>query len=110
MNLVIDIQDEEDKSVVTLSGEIDIYTAPTLKKRLFPLTKSNSCLVVVDFTDVVYMDSTGLGIFIGALKNTKEYDSRLKLINLSDRLLRLFKITGLNKVIDVNGPIRGEAN
>lgn len=110
MDLIVDIQNEEKKSLVTLSGEIDIYTAPALKKKLYPLTKCSNRVVEVDFTDVVYMDSTGLGIFIGALKNTKEHDSHLRLINLADRLLRLFKITGLNKIIDVNGPIRGEVN
>ena len=107
MNLVIDVVEEIDKSVVSLSGEIDAYTAPQLKKALIPLTKGNVQTVEVDLGNVNYMDSTGLGVFISALKSTKEYGSHLRLINIQERVLRLFKITGLDEVIDINAAIRG---
>ncbi|MFZ3580457.1 STAS domain-containing protein [Virgibacillus sp. DJP39] len=107
MNLAIDVIEESDKSKVILSGEIDAYTAPNLKDTLLPLTKENGKLVEVDLDQVGYMDSTGLGVFISALKSTKEHDSRLTLINLQDRVMRLFKITGLDEIMDINEEIRG---
>ncbi|PAV30716.1 anti-anti-sigma factor [Virgibacillus profundi] len=107
MNLVIDIVDENRKSIVNLSGEIDAYTAPKLKEAILPLTKHSGHLVEVNLEEVNYMDSTGLGIFISALKSTKENDSQMKLANLQDRVLRLFKITGLDNIIEINAAIRG---
>ncbi|MBM7599910.1 anti-sigma B factor antagonist [Virgibacillus halotolerans] len=107
MNLNIDILEETGKSIVSLSGEIDAYTAPQLKEALIPLTVEKERTVEVDLEDVNYMDSTGLGIFISALKSTKEHESHLKLINIQDRVFRLFKITGLDEIIDVNAVIRG---
>ncbi|WP_404451211.1 STAS domain-containing protein [Virgibacillus necropolis] len=107
MNLVIDVVEENEKSKVILSGEIDAYTAPNLKDTLLPLTKLDGKTVEVDLEQVGYMDSTGLGVFISALKSTKEYNSHLTLVNLQERVMRLFKITGLNEIMDINDGIRG---
>lgn len=107
MNLVIDVVDEKAKSVVHLSGEVDVYTATKLKDNLLPLTYEKDHLVEVDLESITYMDSTGLGIFISALKSTNEHDSKLKLVNIQDRVLRLFNITGLDEIMDIEG-IRGE--
>lgn len=102
MDLSIDVVSEEEKSVVHLIGEIDVYTASKLKESILPLTERPQHIIEVDFGCVEYMDSTGLGVFISALKSSKEYESHIKLINLKEREHRLFKITGLNKIIDVD--------
>ncbi|KKE80722.1 STAS domain-containing protein [Oceanobacillus caeni] len=101
MELNIDIVEERNKSVVRLSGEIDVYTAPQLKEKLLPLTKMTGNEVEVDMEFVSYMDSTGLGVFISALKSSNENSSKLKMINLSDRVYRVFNITGLHEIMDL---------
>ncbi|HLR62933.1 MAG TPA: STAS domain-containing protein [Lentibacillus sp.] len=107
MNLKIDAAEGNEKSVVKLSGEIDAYTAPKLKENLLPLTKKEGHLTEVNLEDVHYMDSTGLGIFISALKSTKEHNSEMRLVDLQDRVLRLFRITGLDELITIDTAIRG---
>ncbi|GAA0447285.1 MAG: STAS domain-containing protein [Bacillota bacterium] len=107
MNLTINVVEETKKSIVNLSGEIDAYTAPQLKETLLPLTQQRGNIVEVDLENVTYMDSTGLGIFISALKSTKEHESMMRLVNIQDRVLRLFKITGLDEIMDINAAIRG---
>lgn len=107
MNLMVDTVEEKEKSRLIVSGEIDAYTAPKLKDALLPLTKVSGKTVEVDLEQVDYMDSTGLGVFISALKSTKEYDSHLRLINLQTRVMRLFNITGLDEIIEISDGIRG---
>ncbi|MEN2769206.1 anti-sigma factor antagonist [Ornithinibacillus xuwenensis] len=107
MNLQIHIEEGNDKSHVHLSGEIDVYTAPKLKDALIPLTSKQGNTIEVNLEQVKYMDSTGLGVFVNALKSSKENGSKLKLINLQDRVLRLFQITGLQEIMDINATIRG---
>ncbi len=107
MNLRIRIDEENNKSVVHLTGEIDVYTAPLLKDALLPLTKQQGNVLEVNLEHVNYMDSTGLGVFVNALKSTKENDCVLRLVNLQDRVLRLFQITGLHEIMDINATIRG---
>lgn len=107
MNLKIDVTEDNRKSTVKLSGEIDAYTAPQLKEKLLPLTKIEEHQAEVNLQDVHYMDSTGLGVFISALKSTKENNSEMRLVDLQDRVLRLFSITGLDEIITIDTAIRG---
>jgi anti-sigma B factor antagonist len=107
MNLQIQIDEKNNKTVVQLSGEIDVYTAPDLKEALLPLTLKKGHLLEINLENVSYMDSTGLGIFVNVLKSSKEHDSHLKLVRLQDRVLRLFHITGLHEIMDINTTIRG---
>lgn len=109
MNINLDIKTEEleGETVLTLIGEIDAYTAPILKEQLLPLTARQDHLITVNLESVDYMDSTGLGVFISALKATKEHDSKLKLVNLQDRVHRLFKITSLDTIISIDTIVRG---
>lgn len=107
MNLSIDVTNNEGVSNVVLAGEVDAFTAPKLKETLLPLTKEKGHIVEVDFQDVNYMDSTGLGVFISALKSTKEYDSTMRLVRMEDRVYRLFKITGLTEIMNIESTVQG---
>ena len=107
MNLTIDTEQEHDRTVLFLSGELDIYTAPNLKEKLVPLVEQKDAMVEIDMDEVNYMDSTGIGVFIHALKTAKQSGSKMKLTNLQEKTLRLFEITGLDEVLDINSSIRG---
>lgn len=107
MNLTVNVEKNEKEYVLALSGEIDVYTAPRLKEKLLPLTKEKGTLVKINLEKVGYMDSTGLGVFISALKSTREHGSHLVLTNLPKKVFRLFEITGLNEIIDIEEKVRG---
>ncbi|GEL78777.1 STAS domain-containing protein [Tenuibacillus multivorans] len=107
MNLHIDDYKDGDLYVLKLAGEIDAYTAPQLKEKLLELIKTEGIGVMVDLEKINYMDSTGLGVFISALKTANETNRSFKLINLQENVYRLFNITGLNEVMDIDNTIRG---
>lgn len=90
------------KTFVFVAGEIDAFTAPKLREELLPLANEQMNSLIVSLKDVSYIDSTGLGVFIGLLKEVRKNDGELKLVDLSDRLERLFQITGLNNIIDIS--------
>lgn len=110
MNLTINIDEKNKQAIMTLKGEIDIYTAPKLKEQLNELVGESKADVIVDLKGVTYMDSTGLGTFVSGLKHAKESDAKLKLIRANDRLIRLFQVTGLDSVIDVQSIEEGDIN
>jgi anti-sigma B factor antagonist len=101
MNITIDKQDNQEKIFVVVGGEIDAYTAPKLREELVSIAEGQNKTLVINLKDVSYIDSTGLGVFIGIYKLLKQNDGELKLINLSARLERLFEITGLSNIIDI---------
>jgi len=101
-------QHQNEKDVfVHVSGEIDAYTAPKLREELFPLTEKEGVEMVVNLSEVSYMDSTGLGVFVGVFKNVRANNGKFQIVGLSDRLKRLFEITGLADIIDINSGIEG---
>ncbi|MEJ8778901.1 anti-sigma factor antagonist [Pseudogracilibacillus sp. ICA-222130] len=101
MNLNIDIKDEGKKSIVQLSGEIDVYTAPALRDKLIPLTEKAGHKIKIDLENISYLDSTGLGVFINAYKSSKQHNSIIEIIHVKDRVLRLFQVTGLHEIMNV---------
>jgi len=101
LNLTIHVEKGENQSTVFLKGEIDIYTVDAIEQKLLPLTEIKGHTIVVNLQDVNYMDSTGLGLFIKALKVSTKQESKLKLTQLQERITRLFKITGLDEVIQI---------
>lgn len=100
---------DETNGIVTvfLVGEIDAYTVPELQEIMDAFVEEKKPNIIVDLEKVNYIDSTGVGMFIGTLKSVKEYDGKLQLLNMQDRVYRLFQITGLTEVMDVKAAIRG---
>lgn len=108
MNLEINRSEDKKGAILSLSGEIDAYTAPQLKESFGTLLGQEDQTIIVDMEKVTYMDSTGLGVFISALKSAKEKNKQLKLVNIQERVYRLFQITGLDEIMDLKAVIRGE--
>lgn len=83
---------------IYLSGEVDIYTSQSLKERLYSIIESNKTDLIIDCKELNYIDSTGLGIFVGSLKKAKQYEKKIYISNLKDNIKKLFVITGLDKI------------
>ncbi|WP_046175782.1 anti-sigma factor antagonist [Domibacillus indicus] len=107
MNISIDVQEQEQQTTIKISGEIDAYTAPKLRETAFPYTEKKETNLVIDLSEVSYMDSTGLGVFVGLFKSLNANDGTMKLVGLSDRLKRLFDITGLADIMNINSGSEG---
>jgi anti-sigma B factor antagonist len=87
-----------DSARVSITGEIDIYTAQLFKEKLYNVVDSSGRDLNIDCSNLNYIDSTGLGIFVGALKKTKVNGKEIYLENLKDNIKKLFVITGLDKL------------
>jgi anti-sigma B factor antagonist len=81
--------------VVEPHGEVDVLTAPQLGRRLLSLTDEGKTSVVVDLSLVTFIDSTGIGVLLNALRQITRRNGRLVLVCPSERTLRPFEITGL---------------
>jgi anti-sigma B factor antagonist len=84
--------------VVTVEGEIDIYTAPRLRELLIDLVGKGNYHLIVDLDKVGFLDSTGLGVLVGGLKRVRPHDGWLDLVCTQEQILNIFRITGLTKV------------
>jgi anti-sigma B factor antagonist len=84
-----------------LSGSLDIATSPTVRAALTDASERGNHRLVVDLTNVEFLDSTGLGALIGAQRRAKEVDGDVRLVVKEGQILRLLRITGLLKVFNV---------
>ena len=91
--------------VVAAFGEIDVATAPPLRDRLQALIAGGSPTVVVDLLGVTFLDSTALGVLVGALKRCREGGGDLPLVITEPRLLKVFEITGLTGVFPIHSDV-----
>ena len=100
MSLTIKKNYEEQRGIweMELNGEIDIYTAAELKKNFQEMFEEKKEPVEIDLKNLEYIDSTGLGVLIGALKRLKEEDKHIALFHVKPNILKLLNITGLNKI------------
>lgn len=89
------------KTVVEVSGEIDVYTAPRLRETLISLVDAGNYHLIVDMEGVEFLDSTGLGVLVGGLKRVRAHDGSIDLVCTQGRILRIFRITGLSKVFSI---------
>ncbi len=86
---------DESTHVVSPKGEIDILTAPQLGRRLLGLADEGKTGVVVDLSKVTFMDSTGIGVLLNAVRALASRHGRLVLVCPNERVLRPFQVTGL---------------
>jgi anti-sigma B factor antagonist len=93
--------------VVDVEGEIDVYTAPRLRELLIDLVNKNNYQLVVNMEKVEFLDSTGLGVLVGGLKRVRAHDGSLDLVCTQERILKIFRITGLTKVFGIHETVDG---
>ena len=87
--------------VIDVQGEIDIYTAPRLRELLINLVSKGSYQLVVNLDKVGFLDSTGLGVLVGGLRRVRAHDGSLDLVCTQQRILKIFRITGLTEVFGI---------
>lgn len=101
MELSLNHYDKDGQTVLQVGGEVDIYTAPRLRERLVELVGEGHHRIIVDMTGVDFLDSTGLGVLVGGLKRVRSHDGSLALVCDQERILKIFRITGLTKVFPI---------
>lgn len=91
----------ETTCILAIEGEIDVYTSPQLKQDITQLAEKGVKHLIINLSQVEYLDSTGLGVLIGGLKRLRENDGNMALVGPGMRILRIFEITGLDKIFDI---------
>src|ERR671931_1334111 len=96
------------RHVISLTGEVDLYTAPELKEQLLELIANGARDVIVDFTGTTFIDSTTLGVLVGGVKRLRPKGGRLAIVCSDRNITKIFEITGLDRVFTIY-PTRAEA-
>lgn len=90
-----------DCALIRVAGEIDVYSAPQLREAILALIGTGVSHVIADLRGVDFLDSTGLGAIVGGHKRLRTNDGSLVLAASPDRIVRLFRITGLDRAFSL---------
>ncbi len=102
MNLTISERSPNPETrILDVEGEIDVYTSTQLKEQIINTIATGVKYVAMNLAKVDYLDSTGLGVLIGALKRLREKQGNLVIVSPSMRIMRIFEITGLYKIFTI---------
>lgn len=107
MDLQLESTERDGWGVLEVHGEVDVATAPRLREHLLRLVNDQRHRIVVDLLGVDFIDSTGLGVLIGALKRVRSHDGDLRLVIGDARILKVFSITGLDQVFSISESVEG---
>ena len=93
----------DDAYVISLAGEVDLYTAPEVTPQLLEVIAQGGKQVIVDFTNTTFIDSTTLGVLVGGVKRLRTNDGQLSLVCNDRNITKIFEITGLDRVFEIHG-------
>ena len=103
MNFDINTEQLSDEQyVISLSGEVDLYTAPEFKQQLLDVISKGAKDVVVDFSNTTFIDSTTLGVLVGGVKRLRQNEGQLSLVCSDRNITKIFEITGLDRVFTIH--------
>jgi len=92
-------------TVVDVTGDLDMASAPALRQLILQLVSNGARLVAVDLTAADFVDSTGLGMLVAALKRVRTHDGELVVICPEPRLRRIFELTDLVSVFGLRDSV-----
>jgi len=102
-NFGVDISADAGDVVVAVRGELDVLTAPFLWEQIEPVLPTVTGKLVLDFTDLSFIDSMGLGVLVRAQSRMRGEESERQIVirNPNAHSRKVFEITGLDRVLDI---------
>ena len=91
----------EEQAVVTIKGEVDIYSVDQFRKSIEKSINQKTSKIILDCTDLSYIDSTGMGVHIEMRNKTMEMGQKIVMKNPKPNIKKLLSLTGVDKIIEI---------
>ena len=101
MVFALDVAEREGWTVVSVTGELELATAPRLRQQVVSLAGGGCLRLVLDLSGVDFIDSVGLGVVVAALRRTRGRGGDLRVVAPQERVRSLFRLTRLDEIIEV---------
>ncbi len=97
----IQFKDMGEHKIILVSGEVDLYNVSELKKALFSITDGKHSSVIVDMSNVNYMDSSGIGALVAGQKKMRAHNGKFALMKIHEDVLNILKLATLDKFFKI---------
>ena len=99
--LAYEVEKRNNYAVITMVGDLDMHSLPMAKDAVAKLIGEGINRIIFDLKKVKYIDTSGLGFFIGTLRKLKDKGGNLRLVNPNSYISGIFNLINLNKMIDI---------
>ena len=100
-NFAVQRVDNVAYSVLKVGGFLDAHTAPQLEEAIQDLVDEKRCKIIVNFEDLKYISSAGLGVFMGFIEEVRNMGGDIKMSNMSPKIFRVFDLLGFPTLYDI---------
>lgn len=105
----VDYTKENKTLTLRLTEEIDQHTADRIRMQIDnEITRYSPKTVVFDFKNMSFMDSSGIGMVLGRYKLTKMIGGNFKIVNVGNRMKKIFDMSGVSRIIDIEEEVKEE--
>ncbi|MBN1153334.1 STAS domain-containing protein [candidate division KSB1 bacterium] len=94
-------RDDGSVSILYVKGYLDAHTAPKLEQEIQKLINEQNFKIIVNFNELSYISSAGLGVFMGFIENVREKNGDIKLTNMNPKIYRVFDLLGFPTLYDI---------
>ncbi len=95
------IKEQGDVSIINLKGYLDAHTAPILENNFVNLISKNKFKIVVDFKELAYISSAGLGVFMAYVEEIRQNKGDIKLSGMSEKVYNIFDLLGFPLLYEI---------
>lgn len=96
---------DRSSSVIRLSGDVDLYAAPELKRLMFEAIQAGNTDLICDLSEVTFIDSTALGVMIQARKRLEPGGGSVRVACPDPAIADVFELVGLDRMVPVHGSL-----
>jgi len=100
-NFTVNRTDKDNISVLYIGGFLDAHTAPDLEDAIQNLIDGDRYKIIVNFKDLNYISSAGLGVFMGFIEHIRDNNGDIKMSNMSPKIFRVFDLLGFPTLYDI---------
>ncbi len=106
----VKIEFSDNTVIAYLEGELDHHTAKPMREEIDAAVESNTPkLLVLDFKDITFMDSSGIGLVMGRYKLVSKYNAKLTITNPSPQIYKVMQLAGLSRLATIEkGDLKNE--
>ena len=101
MTLKIEKSTSNQVTVITVRGEVDLYTSPDLRKAIMDAVRTAEARVAIDLGGVEYMDSSGVATLVEGFKSANEHSKTFKLVTPSDAVMKVLELAKLDGIFEI---------
>ena len=99
--MLLSVNQDQSHSIISVDGEVDLSTSDQLDAAIIQSLTAGTSHLTVDLSKVAFLDSSGLGVIVKGLKRAKDSDVEFDVVIENERVLKVFKLTGLDSVINI---------